>query len=83
MAIRLTPTQASKLGLPAPKPQPGTHAGIVAAYNDTLLERLIADLGKRNLRNQQDHETRFLAERSSAARHERRTRKANGTYHPA
>jgi hypothetical protein len=78
MPIRITAAQAARAGLtttPEAPPAPGTHAAIVRTYSDDLLEDLIADLGKRNLSNQRDHDTRFLADRCSAARAERRRRK--------
>lgn len=57
-----------------------SHLVTVAAYPDHLLEALIADLGSRNLRNLKDHEVRFLADRSKAARAERRKRQDAGKY---
>ena len=57
-----------------------SHYVTVAAYPDHLLEALIADIGTRNLRNLRDHETRFLADRSKAARAERRERQAAGKW---
>lgn len=81
MPIRLTTAQATRAGimppttLPPRTAAPGSHAGIAATYSDDLLESIIADLGKRNLSNLRDHETRFLAERSKACRAERRARK--------
>lgn len=81
MAIKLTSAQAAKLGLvPAKALRPGSHEAIVAAYPDALIEAVIADLGRRNLRDQRDHEVRWAAERCSAARHERAARKARGTW---
>jgi hypothetical protein len=56
------------------------HRRAVAGYSDATLGALIDDLGRRNLSNLRDHETRFLAERSKAARAERRDRKARGTW---
>lgn len=64
------------------KNQAGSHEAIVASYSDATLEALINDIGRRNLSNLRDHETRFLAERSKAARAERRARKAAGNYNP-
>jgi len=52
-----------------------THDEIAALYPSDMLDKIIADLGARNLRDQRDHETRFLAERSKALRAERRRRK--------
>ena len=79
--IRLSADQAAKLGIvPSTALRPGSHAGVVAAYPDALIEAAIDDLGKRNLRNQQDHETRWCAERASALRAERRKRKDAGTW---
>tara|TARA_R110001606_G_scaffold18114_2_gene68823 strand:+ start:1028 stop:1201 length:174 start_codon:yes stop_codon:yes gene_type:complete len=52
-----------------------THDEIVALYPNDMLDKIIADLGARNLREQRDHGIRFLAERSKALRAERRHRK--------
>lgn len=52
-----------------------THDEIVALYPNDMLDKIIADLGARNLRDQRDHEIRWLAERSKALRAERRRRK--------
>lgn len=79
--MKLTPAQIAKLGgriaqaaaIPIP---PGSHEGVVRTYSDEMLTRLIDDIGKRNLSDLRDHETRWLAERSKAARAERRRRKA-------
>lgn len=54
------------------------HAATVATYSDALLDALLADCGRRNLRDYRDHETRWLAARSSAARAERKRRKTAG-----
>ena len=56
-------------------PEPGSHEAVVLGYSDTLLAGVIEDLGRRNLRDQRDHATRWAAERCSAARWERRRRK--------
>ena len=75
MPIRLTPRQAETIGLgTAPPPKPGSHEGVVLTYSDLLLAALIDDIGKRNLSNYRDHETRFLGERCKAARAERKRR---------
>lgn len=57
--------------------KPGSHQAIVKTYSDDLIEDLIADLSRFNLRDLRDHETRWKAERLSAARAERRRRKLN------
>lgn len=57
-----------------------THEAQVAGYPDALLVAVIEDLGKRNLRDMRDHETRWCAERSKAARAERRSRKGKGVW---
>lgn len=54
---------------------PDRNAIVVADYSDDLLDAIIADLGNRNLRDYSNHETRWLAERASACRAERRRRK--------
>ena len=51
------------------------HAEIVRNYPDALLLAIITQEGKRNLRNYQDHQTRWMAQRLSAVRAERRRRK--------
>ena len=51
------------------------HDRAVRDYSDDLIEYAIADLGRRNLRDYGNHETRWMAERSSALRAERRRRK--------
>ena len=51
------------------------HCQILESYSDELLEAIIADLGKQNLSNYRDHETRWKAERLTAARQERKNRK--------
>lgn len=69
----MTQRDAIRAGLmPAPK---GSHEAIVAGYSDELLAAIVKDCGKRNLRDQKDHEKRWLAERLSAARWERKRRK--------
>lgn len=55
--------------------KPGSHQAIVASYSDELIEAVIADISRYNLRDLRDHETRWKAERLSAARAERRRRK--------
>jgi hypothetical protein len=52
-----------------------THEITARSYPDDLIDQIIDDLARRNLRNYQDHETRWLADRSSALRAERRRRK--------
>ena len=52
------------------------HANAVRDYSDATIEAAIADLGRRNLRDQSNHEVRWMAERSTALRAERRARKA-------
>lgn len=52
------------------------HAKAVREYSDETIEAAIADLGRRNLRDQANHETRWMAELSTALRAERRARKA-------
>jgi hypothetical protein len=61
-------------------PAASSHEGIAATYSDTVLEGIIADASRRNLRDYSDHETRWWAARSSACRAERRARKAAGTW---
>jgi len=61
-------------------PENGSHEAVVAEYSDELLVAVIADCGRRNLRDQRNHETRWLSERMSAARFERRKRQAAGTW---
>ena len=56
------------------------HDVMLAGVSDLLLAGVIADAEKRNLRDYGDHETRWWAERSSAARALRRERKAAGTW---
>ena len=58
------------------------HAAVAASYPDWLIEAALADLTRRNLRDQANHETRWCAERSKALRAERRARKDKGNYHP-
>lgn len=60
----------------ATAPRPNEHARAVRGYTDDMLDAVIADLSRRNLRDYGNHETRWLAERSSACRAERRARKA-------
>ncbi len=62
--------------------KPGSHQAIVRTYSDDLIEDIIADLGRFNLRDLRDHETRWKAERLSAARAERRRRKNSTTTKP-
>lgn len=79
--MKLTAAEAAKLGiLPAQSLRPGSHEAIVASYSDAMLESVIEDLGKRNLRDQKDHEVRWAAARLSACRHERARRKQAGTW---
>ena len=52
-----------------------THPQIVANYPDSLLEDIISDLSKRNLRDYRDFEVRWSADRLSACRKERKRRK--------
>lgn len=52
------------------------HANAVRGYSDATIEAAIADLGRRNLRDQSNHEVRWMAERSTALRSLRRERKA-------
>jgi hypothetical protein len=56
-----------------------THARTVAQYSDNLLEAVIEDLSHRNLRNFRNHDVRWMGERSTAARAERRKRKEGAT----
>lgn len=80
-AMKLSEKQARALGvIPEVAPRPGSHEGQVREYPDWLLEAIIADLGKRNLRDMRDHEVRWCAERCKAARAERRRR--NGGRRP-
>lgn len=65
------------------EPERGSHEWVVRAWPDTLLVHVIEDLGKRNLRDQRDHAVRWQAERCSAARHERKRRKEDGTWNAA
>lgn len=51
------------------------HAAVAATYPPGLLEAVIADLGARNLRDYQDHATRWQAERLTACRRERKNRR--------
>lgn len=76
----MTKKEAVRAGLM--KPEPGSHEAVVRGYSDELVQGIIDDLGKRNLRDLRDHATRWQAERSSAARAERRRRKAAGTWNP-
>ena len=62
--------------------KPGSHQAIVKTYSDQLIEDIIADLGRFNLRDLRDHETRWKAERLSACRAERRRRKQSPTTKP-
>lgn len=64
-------------------PDQGTHEAVVVTYSDALLEAVIQDLGRRNLRDQSDHEIRWSAQRLSAARAERRRRRGLPTRNPA
>ena len=50
------------------------HQVTVAGYCGALLEEVIADLSRFNLRNYRDHETRWKAERLSAAKKELKSR---------
>ena len=76
MPLRLTTAQASAAGiLKAPEPYPGSHAAIVRTYSPGLLDAVIDDLSRRNLRDYSNHATRWTAERLSEARAERRRRK--------
>ena len=59
-----------------------THEITARSYPDTLIEAIIADLGKRNLSNLRDHATRWMADRCKALRAERRTRKQANKYTP-
>lgn len=59
-----------------------TDADTAASYPDTLLEAAYRDLSKQNLRNQQDNETRWKADRLKALSAERRKRKALKSYAP-
>lgn len=52
-----------------------TTEQIVAHYPTPLLRQILADIGKRNLRDYRDHETRWLAARVSAVRKELKRRK--------
>lgn len=71
--MKMTSAQAARMGLI--EPPPGSHDAIVRTFPDWLLEAVIGDLGRRNLRDYRNHETRWLGERASAARAERRRRK--------
>lgn len=70
----ITAKQAEALGIATPPPARGSHEAIVRTYSDDLLEDIITDLGRRNLRDFRDHATRWMGERLKAARAERRTR---------
>lgn len=59
-----------------------SHTVTAKSYPDTLLEAVIRDLEKRNLRNLRDHATRWMAERSKALRAERRDRKTANRWNP-
>lgn len=84
MPARISLKQAEQLGLTAPAPpKMGSHEWTVAQFSDRALEGTIAELSKRNLRDQSDHETRWCAARLSAARAERRQRKALAQTPPA
>lgn len=63
------------------RPSDMPHIRAVSSYPDWLLDAVIDDLGKRNLRNYQDNETRWLAGRASAARAERRRRRHHLATH--
>lgn len=79
----MTTAEAVKAGIiPEPEPERGSHEHMVSLDNDYVLEAVINDLGKRNLSDYRDHETRWCADRLRAARAERRKRKAAGTYCP-
>jgi hypothetical protein len=54
-----------------------SHALTVSQYSDELLESVFEELSTQNLRNYRDHETRWKADRLSAIRKERNTRKLN------
>jgi hypothetical protein len=58
------------------------HDRAVSTYPDWLLDAVIDDLGRQNLRDYGNHETRWKAERSSAARAERRRRKTLALARP-
>lgn len=56
------------------------HAVMVFDLSDGAIAGIIGDAERRNLRDQRDHETRWMSERSSAARAVRRMRQAAGTW---
>jgi hypothetical protein len=56
------------------------HALWLFDLSDTAIAGIIADAERRNLRDQRDHETRWMSERSSAARAVRRMRQASGEW---
>jgi len=56
------------------------HHVMLEGLSDCTILGIITDAEKRNLRNQADHETRWWAERSSAAREIRRVRKSSGQW---
>lgn len=66
------------------KPQPRAaacpHRPNLDGLSDRAILGIISDAEKRNLRDQRDHETRWLSQRSSVARAIRRERKAAGTW---
>ena len=68
----------------APTARPGAaackHALMLEGVSDVVIAGVIEDAEKRNLRDYSDHETRWWAARSSAARLIRRQRKAAGTW---
>ena len=57
-----------------------SHEVMLAGVSDQVIAGIIADAEKKNLRNYVDHETRWWAERSAAARAIRRERKASGVW---
>lgn len=76
--MRMSRKDAFRAGLvPAER---GSHEAVVAGYSDALLVAIIADVGGRNLSNHRDNETRWLSERVSAARWERKRRQQAGTW---
>lgn len=70
------------------QPRPGAvacppatvHRKMLDGVSDGMIEGIIRDAERRNLRDQRDHETRWWSERSSEARAIRRERKAAGTW---
>jgi hypothetical protein len=56
------------------------HALWLFDLSDRAIAGIIADAERRNLRDQRDHETRWMSERSSAARAVRRLRQAAGEW---